>query len=252
MIGVKNLRKEIISIKIITLMFTVLVSVSFLNTLGMQVNAQQETVISVFEAVSGDSTITVGEEGVPVNTTNPTPPFTVNITVSNVNDLFAWGILLTYDNTILNCMEDWAWLPEDHVFSYLSAEDFTELGPFVEYDGFQDSWVVHYGVTLMGEDLSLFSGSGTLCQINFTGIAAGTSPLILPSGDVRVDLKTLDPESPTGLASIEFSVSDGTVEVIPEFPTLAITSLLIILTLVVVIISKVASSKKARGPIVTR
>jgi len=245
------LKKKIILKTMMTLLFVVSASVSFLNILGMDVTAQG-TEISILEAVSGSSTITVGEEGVPVNATNPTPPFTVNVTVSNVNDLYAWGILLLFNNATLNCSEEMVWLPEDHVFSYVSAEKYTEVGPFVEYDELQDSWAIHYGFTLMGTDIPLFSGSGTLCQINFTGIAAGVSSLTIPPTDPRTALKTPDPESPTGLKSIAFDVNDGNVQVIPEFPTFAITPLLIILTIIIVIISKITWSKKLRRSIVAR
>lgn len=245
------MKKQLIPAMIITLLFVVVVSVSFLNILGMGVNAQEGTVISVFEAVSGDSTIIVGEEGVPLNATNPTPPFTVNVTVSNVNNLYAWGIILNFRNTTLNCTEDMVWLPQDHVFSHLDPADYVVIDPDVFYDDPQypeprenPSWVVSYGITLMDGAENQFSGSGTLFQINFTGIAAGTCSLTFqdPYPLKRTDLKTFDPE--TGLASIEFSVDEGSVQVIHEFPTFAITPLLIILTLVIVVISKRTWSKK--------
>lgn len=176
------------------------------------INNVRSATVSVYTPVVGPTTLHLHPSESTVTVGNS---LTINVTVSNVSDLFAWGIVLSFDNTVLDCREDMVWLPEDHVFSYLPPEDFWELPPRVWYDAMQDSWVVIYGAVIWGTDLPLFSGSGTLCQINFTGVAVGISSLTIPPTDPRTDLITPDTESPSGHKSIEFDVSDGNVLVVP-------------------------------------
>lgn len=224
-----------------TLPFVVLTLMLLLNVLVIHVNAQ-ETKVSVIFIDTGTSSITVNEEDLPVNTTNPTPPFTVNITVSNVNNLYSWSIKLYFNNQTLNCTADWVWLPTDHVFGY--TESLYEAGPFVEYDPPAGTSAVSYGVVLLPEQSS-FDGSGTLCQMNFTGINGGTSALEFsrPLG-MEGFTSLADPD----MQEITFTVEDGNVIVIPEFPTLAILPLLMILTLVAAVIAKKTWSKKLQPP----
>lgn len=93
------------------LLFT-LVSALMLNApsfLVEKVEAQTDnTVIKIIPL-----TKTVGQEGQPIPSEGL--PLTVNITVVNVTDLYAWQIKVYYDPAILNFSE--ASYPTDHVFS---------------------------------------------------------------------------------------------------------------------------------------
>ena len=95
----------------------------------------------------------------------------VNVTVKNVQGLFAWQIKLYFNATILNVTENQVCYPENHVFA---NKPFVPLKPKVSSD--TRGFYVLFGSSLLGKES--FSGSGTLCQINFTGITKGTSPLI--------------------------------------------------------------------------
>jgi len=215
-----------------TLPFVVLTLMLLLNVLVIHVNAQ-ETEVSVIFIDTGTSSITVGEEDA-----LPTPPFTVNITISNVDNLFFWSIKLFFNNQTLNCTADWVWLPSDNVFSY--TESLYETGPYVEYDPQNGSSAISYGVVLLPGQSS-FSGSGTLCQMNFTGITGGTSALEFSRPLGAEGYTSLgDPD----MQEISFEVEDGNVTVIPEFPTLALLLSLMILTLVAAVIAKKTWSKK--------
>lgn len=193
------------------------------STFVTHVNAHPETVVSVFDAETGESSITISEEEYAAAT-----PHTVNVTVSDVLDLYMWQIRLYFDNAVLNCTADMAWYPADHVFA---GKSLMQVEPGVYYDADVESWYLIYGCSLVGAEVT-FEGIGTLCQINFTGMAVGTSDLTF--GELTVDTFLWD----SWLDDIEFTVSDGQITVIPELPTFAIMPLLIISTLVAVIIAR--------------
>lgn len=95
----------------------------------------------------------------------------VTVTIENVEALFAWQIKVYFNATVVNITKDQVWYPEDHVFS---EKAFLNITPSVSFDSY-GSYVL-FGSTLMGEE-QCFSGSGMLCQLNFTGIAPGVSTL---------------------------------------------------------------------------
>jgi len=94
--------------------------------------------------------------------------FTVNVTVTNVTDLYSWEIKLFFDPTILNCTS--AWYPDDNVFA---GKEIVLLEPVI--DNIEGS--VLYGCSLLGEEQETFNGNGTLCQIQFRAISRGDSSL---------------------------------------------------------------------------
>jgi hypothetical protein len=94
----------------------------------------------------------------------------VNITVENIEDLFAWQIKLHFNPKILNISEQGVWYPKNHVFA---NKKFLEVSPKISR---KDSYI-KFGASLLAEES--FTGSGTLCQINFTAISTGLSQLNL-------------------------------------------------------------------------
>lgn len=151
---------------------------------------------------------------------------TVTVKVTNVTDLFTWQVRLYFNSSILNCTSESAWLPTGHVFDNKSI---VPVAAVVDSD--DNGTYIDYGCTLifLGEE---YTGNGTLCQINFTGMAEGSSALSFgasPSTTFLLDHEGVD---------ITFGVTGGEIIVIPEFPTLAIMSLLVTLTLVVTLIAK--------------
>jgi hypothetical protein len=204
----KNARKSLL---------VVLISVLFLNTFTTNANAAETNVAPDPLSMQINQ---IGENA------------TVTVKVTNVTDLFTWQIRLYFNSTILNCTSESAWLPTSHVFD---NKTIVPVAAVVDSD--ENGTYIDYGCTLiLGEDP--FTGNGTLCQINFTGTAEGSSALSFGPWPSTIFL--LDQDG----TDITFGVTDGEIIVIPEFPTLALLSLLMILTLVATIIADRRMSNK--------
>lgn len=106
----------------------------------------------------------------------------VNVTIENVEKLFAWEIKLYFNSKILNITEKDVWYPENHVFA---NKKFFKVSPKISH---KESFI-HFGASLLGEDS--FTGSGILCQINFSSIFTGVSSLNF-STPIGVDTFLLD------------------------------------------------------------
>lgn len=207
---VKKMKKRSMCIGAKHSFFAVFVSMLFLSVCVTHASALPATVAVHPLTLTIDE---VGEIG------------TVNITVSNVVDLYAWSVKIFFDETTLNRTA--AWLPEDHVFSYTNMNYFA-VSPRPGEPEWGTGYVV-VGNTLIGPEPT-FNGSGTLCQINFTGIAEGSSLLTVePIQTFLLDNAGLD---------ITFGVTGGEVTVISEILTFTITPLFMILTLLTVTIAK--------------
>ncbi len=114
------------------------------------------------------------------NETSLGSTFVVNITVTNVTDLYAWGIGLVYDNTTLQFVN--ASLPTDNIFSGATASGGTLIQPPVvlgavpyneENGGLP---IIEWGATfIQGSQNWCFNGTGTVAQLEFKIIKAPNS-----------------------------------------------------------------------------
>lgn len=114
------------------------------------------------------------------NETSLGSTFVVNITVTNVTDLYAWGIGLVYDNTTLQFVN--ASLPTDNIFSGATASGGTLIQPPVvvgavpyneENGGLP---IIEWGATfIQGSQNWCFNGTGTVAQLEFRIIKAPNS-----------------------------------------------------------------------------
>ena len=142
--------------------------------------------------------------------------FNVNVTVQNVNDLFACVFTLYYPNNILNGTS-------------------ATQGPFLKAGGIQAVFFVsnftdHYNAThgilniiyTRVGNVSGVNGSGTLATVTFRSTSTN-GPKILHLADVYLSDSARDHP-----AAISFTAVDGEVTVIPEFPTALVLPLLII------------------------
>lgn len=99
--------------------------------------------------------------------------FNVNVTISDVTNLYGFQFRLRYDTDVLDSMEGWAVQgpfltsadPNAQTFGWLNVTD-----PDGEIQVF---------ITLLGTAVTEPSGSGVLATITFEVIAAGSSPLDL-------------------------------------------------------------------------
>lgn len=180
--------------------------------------------VSHGSTMASSAIISVDPETITVGDPLPTEPFTVNITIKNVEGMFGWQVKIYFDAAILNCTGA-AYSP-GHVFS---GKQFVPVSAMIEED------YVLFGATLYYEE-DLFSGNGTLCDITFIGKIAGTSDLEFD--DENTYLLDFD------LEYIDSTLEHGSVTVIPEFQPLFLALLLIIATLAAAILSKTAKSQK--------
>lgn len=96
----------------------------------------------------------------------------INVSVADVADLFGWDITVLFDPSILNCTD--AWYPADHVFA---GKNYWSLPVGIH----NDEGRVSYGCLLfIGE--KTFSGSGTLCQIEFKVLKQAEAMLTFHKG----------------------------------------------------------------------
>jgi len=147
--------------------------------------------------------------------------YSANITVSNVTDLYAWNVGLYYKSSVLNATQ--------------AVE-----GPFLKAGGaeplfiranFTDRYNSTDGYILMScarpNPFLGINGSGTLATVTFNAVGAGSSVVhIDTSGPFPTELDDSNGNP------ISYTAVDGQVNVIPEFPSLAILPLFMIATLV--------------------
>jgi hypothetical protein len=112
------------------------------------------------------------------NDTGIDSTFFVNVTVTNVMDLYGWGIGVVYNNATLQFAS--AWLPTDNVFAPLVGLGVAILQPGVVISPvnatYQEiEWGASYAQPSPPSSTWDFNGTGTLAQIEFR-IIAGLSP----------------------------------------------------------------------------
>lgn len=130
--------------------------------------------------------------------------FTVNVTVSNVPDLYSWQAKVLFNATVLACTNV-AYPSTGFIFS---GRSYFPLDPIIDNT---TGYVLH-GSTLLGAGTA--SGSGVLTQITFKVLAIGTSDLSLSKTIATAD--TLLQDS-TG-AILSPTVQDGFFTNLPTPP----------------------------------
>jgi len=151
-------------------------------------------------------------------------PFMVNINISGVEEpgLYGYELKVYYNVSLLDATD--AEYPSGH---FLDGAAKFEIPPI-----FEDNYV-QFGCILLG-DLPGATGSGILATVEFNGTSAGN--VLLEVNDVEL----LDPDG----VSMEYSVNDGSVTVIPEFTSALLIFMLMAITLVTVLLKKLAGSAR--------
>lgn len=146
----------------------------------------------------------------PPSLTDPSSPFTVDINISDVDDLYGWEFKLYFNTTILSN-------GSVHEGPFLQSAGPTYFGVVNNTDNYNGTHgLIWLTCTLLG-DIPGATGSGTLATIEFTVDGqAGTTTLDL------TDTKLVGYEFwRKQLIYMEHNVIDGTVTitiVVPEFP----------------------------------
>jgi hypothetical protein len=144
----------------------------------------------------------------PASLTDPSSPFTVDIDIASVDDLYGWEFKLYYNNTILSN-------------STVSQEDFLPQGStFFSVIDNTDTYNATHGrfwvtCTLTG-DINGVSGSGTLANITFTVDGPGGTTALTFEDTKLVGYVYAAKK----LVQMDHYTTDGSVTIsgVPEFP----------------------------------
>jgi len=171
----------------------------------------------------------------------PGDSFVVNITVSDMTDLYLWMFRLAWNNTVLqlNGIDEGPFLQDEGDTSgiWLSPPTIPEIGAAGKID--------EATCSLLGPVPGV-NGSGIIATLNFTCLSVGDSALEFweeaPYHEPTTDL--LD----SNLDRISHTVTPGEVTVIPEFPGTLLTVVFLVATLFAVVLGKKVYSKRLRVP----
>ena len=211
-----------------------IIALSFMVAFSRTASAQGETFVSIINAVDGTYNF---------NFTSTTPVgtvFTANLTVTNVLDLAAWQFNITYDPELLNVTsDDQLVIPTDNVFGQYADQFVPDKRDGMVFWG--------AGISLSGPDSVNVTGTGTLCQINFTviknNVTASTQLHLVVVGEypIYTDLINTDAES------IPFTPKPG-YYYIPEFNLSILLALFAITSCAVLIGRKALIGKRIQRP----
>jgi len=149
----------------------------------------------------------------------------VNVSVMEVTDLYGWQFTLYYNNTLLNCTE----VSEG---PFLNSNDETLMSANIANNhNLTHGQLQAYCFLLTGPGGTGVNGSGVLATLNFTAKVEG--------GPCVLDLcNTMLSNSDEKL--IPHQNVDGTVTVIPEFPSMFPVLLAMLVVLVVSVFKRIS------------
>jgi hypothetical protein len=166
------------------------------------------------------------------NVSAPGTTFQLNITITGVpttpnnKTLWSWSLKVTWNPAILNCSG-----ADEGPFTLQAAPTFYLASPPDNVVGTVDQITD----TSMHVPPKGAGGSGVLAILTFTSIKAGDTNISI----LKTDFMAVDK------SKISVTVQNGTVIVIPEFPTSAvIPAFLIITTAIAVIIAKISRPRR--------
>ena len=102
----------------------------------------------------------------------PGTTFTVVLEVVNVIEMYSWQVKLCYNTVVLKLID--ARYPQGHVFE---GKAFIPEGPVIRKN------YVMIGSVILGSSQPNFNGTGTLCEIEFLALTAGSSELNVNNAD---------------------------------------------------------------------
>ena len=142
----------------------------------------------------------------------------LNVSITGVTDLYGWQFTLYYNNTLLNCTE----VSEG---SFLRSNDETFMVAHIENNhNSTHGQLQAYCFLLTGPGGTGVNGTGLLAALNFTAKVEG-GPYVLNLCNTILSNSNGEP--------IPHQTVDGAVTVIPEFPSMFLILLLIVVISVV-------------------
>lgn len=162
--------------------------------------------------------------------------FTINVTVHNVTDLYAWDFRLYYPNDILNGSS----VSEGLLLKTGGASTWFMVYEFTDAHNETHGCVVVLCTRVWPTELGV-EGDGVLAMVTFNSTTSG-GPSILHLAHVKL--------GDANATEIPCTVVDGEVTVIPEFPTVLVMPLFMIVTLVAVALLRTVLVKEFRKSLV--
>lgn len=161
----------------------------------------------------------------------PGDSFLVNVTVNDVTDLYLWMFRLRWNNTVLqlNSIEEGPFLQRGGETSgiWRNPHNISDMNAGGRID--------EATCSLLGAVLGV-DGNGTVATLNFTCLSLGDSALEFweeaPYYESATDL--LD----SNLGSILHTATPGTVDVIPEFSSVILIAVFLLVILFAVVLGK--------------
>ncbi len=157
---------------------------------------------------------------------------TVNIKISDAQNLFGVDVTLNWNTTVLKVISETPQLGvESHPDGVLHESSSYPID-IINNDASQSTGEYHLLATSTGSSTPAFTGSGTIATVTFNVTSAGPTGLAL----LDVELSELQTDGTVNLIAPSTSV-DAVNGVIPEFPTITIIALFIVLATAAIAVS---------------
>ncbi len=148
--------------------------------------------------------------------------FTVNISITNVTNLFGYDFMLWYNTTLLDCL-DVTWPTNHFLTPSLKPSNVFKIKT-IEDNVNETTGAVRVVTTLLDDEPSK-NGTGVLVTITFNGTTTdGPSPLQLYWPGFVYPVKLSDPDG----NPIPCTATHGEVTVIPEFHSILMAFVLVL------------------------
>ena len=196
------------------ILILVLLVLSFSLLFNAVPNIKSQTSDTIIQVIPAQSTPKIGET------------ITVNITISNVQNLYAIDLTLQWNSAVLQILENQS-LIGDETNGVLHSPTVTVTDSASQETG-------KYTLIATSQNpANSFNGSGTIATLTFNVTSIGHSALTLQSELADHPLPEQTSES------INHTIVNGSVDaVIPEFPSITILAIVIIITTAVLFFSR--------------
>jgi len=194
----------------------------------------------MMKRVEASSTAIIGVSPNQITVQNVGDRFSVNITITNVANLFAYEVKMFYNSTQLDAL--WISLPSNHFLRPLAGGMFYVMENSTDNAYNATHKFAWFSGTLLPPETAR-TGSGVLLTIHFNAIAKG-GPYALSiaypgySYPAKLSNPQIDPFTPP--TPIPCTSTPAQITVLPEFPTIIFIAVLLAVTLIAATLGRIA------------
>jgi len=167
----------------------------------------------------------------------PGESFTIDVNVTDVANLQGYEFKLEFNNTLINATAVTPGPIHPAGTLYIPGREINSTYIWTPLQNVSDGFVWAGAVLPL---FQTFTGSGIMMTINFTALATGNCTLHLYDTELVDSLGEY----------LEHTTLDGSVTVIPEFPTAIVMPLLLIATLAAAFLGNIVWSRKRKDAII--